>query len=297
MKNVPKIVGLGETLWDVFPDGPRLGGAPLNFSCSAAELAGDSATVFMVSAVGNDALGRSAIDALKSHGVEIANIQRNDRATGQVYVELDAAGVASYRFADDGAWDHLEWTGQLDQLAAECDAVCFGSLGQRGSVSRDTIHKFVAATPATTMRILDVNLRAPFFSDEVILESLTLANTLKLNDDELPHLAKLFGIRGTATEIMSQLAEKYQLRCVALTRGSNGAVLMCGDAISDLAGVEVAVADTVGAGDAFTAAMTLGLLAGHSVDKINQHAINVAAYVCSQSGATVSFPDHLQTGT
>ena len=291
---MPIIVGLGETLWDVFPDGPRLGGAPLNFSCSAAELAGGTAKVFMVSAVGNDTLGQPAVDALKMHGVDVSTVQRNDRATGQVFVELDHAGVASYRFAKDGAWDHLEWNSALQQLASECDAVCFGSLGQRSSVSRRTIQKFVAATPVKTMRILDVNLRAPFFSDEVILESLALANTLKLNDDELPYLAKLCNIRGTETELMHQLADRFQLRCVALTRGANGAVLMCGEAVSDLPGAEVKVADTVGAGDAFTAAMTLGLLAGKTVDAVNQHAIKVAAYVCSMSGATMSFPEHLQ---
>ena len=291
---MPIIVGLGETLWDVFPDGPRLGGAPLNFSCSAAELAGGTAKVFMVSAVGNDTLGQPAVDALKMHRVDVSTVQRNDRATGQVFVELDHAGVASYRFAKDGAWDHLEWNSALQQLASECDAVCFGSLGQRSSVSRRTIQKFVAATPVMTMRILDVNLRAPFFSDEVILESLALANTLKLNDDELPYLAKLCNIRGTETELMHQLADRFQLRCVALTRGANGAVLMCGEAVSDLPGAEVKVADTVGAGDAFTAAMTLGLLAGKTVDAVNQHAIKVAAYVCSMSGATMSFPEHLQ---
>ena len=294
MNNMPIIVGLGETLWDVFPDGPRLGGAPLNFSCSAAELSSGSAKVFMVSAVGNDTLGQPAIDALKMHGVDVSTIQRNDRATGQVFVELDQAGVASYRFADDGAWDHLAWNSTLQHLASQCDAVCFGSLGQRSSVSRRTIQKFVAATPARTMRILDVNLRAPFFNDEVILESLALANTLKLNDDELPYLAKLCNIRGTETELMHQLADKHQLRCVALTRGANGAVLMCGEAVSDLPGAEVKVADTVGAGDAFTAAITLGLLAGKTVDDINQHAIKVAAYVCSMSGATTSFPNELQ---
>ncbi len=291
---MPIIVGLGETLWDVFPDGPRLGGAPLNFSCSAAELASGSAKVFMVSAVGNDDLGQPAVDAMKMHQVDVSTIQCNDRATGQVFVELDQAGVASYRFADDGAWDHLEWNSALQQLASECDAVCFGSLGQRGSVSRSTIRKFVAATPAEAMRILDINLRAPFFSDDVILESLALANTLKLNDDELPYLARLCNIRGTQTDLMHQLADRYQLKCVALTRGANGAVLMCGEAVSDLPGVEVKVADTVGAGDAFTAAMTLGLLAGEPVDTINQHAIQVAAYVCSMSGATMSFPDQLQ---
>lgn len=296
MNSVPGIVGLGETLWDVFPDGPRLGGAPLNFSCSAAELAGETARVIMVSAVGSDELGQAAIAALKNHHVDTANIQTNDLATGQVLVELDAAGVASYRFAVNGAWDHLEWNGDLQHLASECDAVCFGSLGQRSAVSLSTIQRFVAATPITAMRILDVNLRTPFFSDEVILQSLALANIVKLNDDELPHLAQLCDFRGNEMEVMRQLASRYQLRCVALTKGAKGAVLIQDESVSDLPGATVDVADTVGAGDAFTAAMTLGLLEGKNINSINQHAINVAAFVCSRSGATMSFPEHLRFG-
>jgi len=296
VEQLPTIVGLGETLWDVFPDGARLGGAPLNFCCSAAELAGAAARVVMVSAVGNDEFGQPAIDALAVHQVDTSCVQRNDQPTGQVLVELDDAGVASYRFADDGAWDQLLWNEDLRQLAASCQAVCFGTLGQRSEHSRRTIQRFVGATADFALRILDVNLRAPFFSDDVIRESLALANVLKLNEDELPHLASLFGISGTHVEVMRQLAQQFQLRSVALTRGANGAILLSDDVESDLPGIEVKVADTVGAGDAFTAAMTLGLLAERSVDRINQHAIATAAFVCSSSGATMKFPENLLAG-
>ena len=294
MEKRTTIVGLGETLWDVFPDGARLGGAPLNFCCSAAELSGTDTRVVMVSAVGNDRPGQSAIDALADHQVDTSCIQRNDQPTGQVLVELDDAGVASYRFAEDGAWDHLLWNGDLRQLAEECHAVCFGTLGQRSTHSRRTIQRFAAATSDESLRILDVNLRAPFYSDDVIQESLALANVLKLNDDELPHLARLFNISGTPVQLMQQLAEQFQLRCVALTRGSDGAILLCNQAVSEQPGVRIEVADTVGAGDAFTAAMTLGLLADHGVDRINQHAVATAAFVCSRAGATTKFPEHLQ---
>ncbi len=297
MSNVPVVVGLGETLWDVFPDGAHLGGAPLNFSCSVAELAQSHAQVLMVSAVGNDEMGRRAVASLAEHGVDTTCVQTDDRQTGQVLVELDSAGVASYRFAEDAAWDHLSWNSALQQLASDCDAICFGTLGQRSECSRTTIQKFVSATSDETLRILDVNLRAPFFSDEVIRESLVLANVLKLNDEELPLLAALSGISGNDVEIMRQLADQFQLRCVALTRGDQGAILVCGDVVSDLPGIEVEVVDTVGAGDAFTAAMTLGLLTGQGIDQVNQRAIATAAYVCSQPGATMSFPESLLDGT
>lgn len=296
MSQIPLIVGLGETLWDLFPDGARLGGAPLNFSCSIAELARSDARVYIVSAVGDDELGHQAVASLRRHGVDTTQMQSADRPTGQVLVELDSAGVASYRFAENAAWDHLSWNGSLHQLAAECDAVCFGTLGQRSDHSRSTIQRFVSETSDQALRILDVNLRAPFFNDQVIRQSLVLANVLKLNDEELPLLATLCGVAGSEVAIMRQLADQFQLRCVALTRGAGGAVLVCDDAVSDRPGVEVKVADTVGAGDAFTAAMSLGLLAGRSMDQINDRAIATASYVCSQPGATMRFPENLRHG-
>lgn len=293
----PVVVGLGETLWDVFPDGPRLGGAPLNFSCSSAELAQSAAQVFMVSCIGDDELGRQALDSIAAHGVDVHCMQTVDRPTGQVLIELDSERAARYRFAEDSAWDHLAWNDSLRRLAADCSAVCFGTLGQRSERSRNTIETFVKETPEPTLRILDVNLRDPFFNDDVIVQSLALANILKLNDEELPLLARLCGASGSDTEIMRQLAERFQFRCVALTRGADGAILVQGDDVSDLPGIQVDVVDTVGAGDAFTAALTLGLLAGRDIEEVNRHAITVASYVCSRPGATMSFPaDLFETG-
>jgi len=284
------IVGIGEILWDVFPDGPRFGGAPSNFSCSAAELVRNAADIFMVSSVGEDELGHRAVKSLRGHGVNTTCVQIAEQQTGQVLVELDSAGVASYRFAEDTAWDNLKWNDALERRTHDCHAVCFGTLGQRSASSRNVIQKFVGATSDNTLRILDVNLRAPFFDNEVILQSLALANVLKLNDEELTRLSRLCGMAGTDVEILRQIAEQYQLQCVALTRGPDGAIVLQGDNVSDMAGVPVNVVDTVGAGDAFTAAMTLGLLAGRSVEHINESAIAAASYVCSQSGATPSFP-------
>jgi fructokinase len=287
------IVGIGEILWDVFPDGPRFGGAPSNFSCSAAELAQDAAQVYMVSAVGSDELGRRAIHSLAKHGVNTSFVLIDEWETGQVLVELDSQGVASYRFAENTAWDHLVWSDALQQLAADCDVVCFGTLAQRSKSSRIAIQDFVKATSDDTLRILDVNLRDPFFDDEVIRESLILANVLKLNDEELPLLARLSGAAGSDIEIIRQLADRFQLSHVALTRGAAGAVIVSQDAVSELPGVEVKVADTVGAGDAFTAAMSLGLLSGQDVDEVNGTAIATASHVCSIPGATMRFPESL----
>lgn len=288
-----RIVGLGEILWDVFPDGPRFGGAPANAACSTAELAGEAARVAMVSGVGLDSLGSEALTALQSHRVDVGAVQRNRWSTGRVDVEVDAAGLASYRFAEDSAWDHLTWNDELAELAAQVSAVCFGTLGQRRPASRAVLRQFVAAVPAAALRVLDVNLRPPYDDDQVILESLELCNVLKLNDDELPRVARLCGCQGDAAEVVRKLADRFQLKAVALTRSSQGAMLLVDGQFSDREGQAVAVADTVGAGDAYTAAMMLGLLAGHDADGINAWAIQVASHACSVAGGTMQFPASL----
>ncbi len=288
-----QIVGLGEILWDVFPDGPRFGGAPANAACSAAELAGENARVVMVSGVGEDPLGEEALAALYAHGVDVRGVQRNRWSTGRVDVTLDAAGMASYHFAEDSAWDHLAWSEESAQLAAETSAVCFGTLGQRHEEARRFIRAFVKAVPDSALRVLDVNLRPPYDDDRVILESLELCNVLKLNDEELPRVATLCRCHGGPVDVMHELAERYHLKAIALTRSAAGAVLLCRGRLSDRGGRPVTVADTVGAGDAYTAAMMLGLLAGHDVDAINAWAIDVASHACGVAGGTMPFPHEL----
>lgn len=285
-----RIVGIGEILWDLFPDGAKFGGAPANFACSVAGLGQEQVDVLVASGVGNDDLGRRALEFLQERSADTSCVATRNEPTGQVVVELDNQGRASYRFAEDTAWDNLEWTNDLEQLAATTDAVCFGTLGQRSEPSRTTIQQFVAATPSTAIRVVDVNLRPPYVTDAVILESLEIANVLKLNDDELPIVAGLCGISGTDSEVMQQLSHRFDLKLAALTRGSHGAKLVRGDEISDSSGVETDVIDTVGAGDAFTAAMVLGLLNDRPLDEVNQTAGHVAAFVCSQSGATPALP-------
>ena len=292
-----RIVGLGEILWDVFPDGARFGGAPANFACTAAGLAAGSARVAMAGAVGRDDLGRRALAEFTSRGVDVAAVAILPEPTGRVDVTVDAQGHASYVFASDCAWDNVPWSDSLAALAAETSAVCFGTLGSRGATSLATIRRFVAAVPSPALRILDINLRPPFWSPDVVRDSLPLANIVKCNDDELPVVAEILGLSGSPEAILRQLVSSHALRLAALTRGANGSLLVSADgSSSDLPGTPVEVVDTVGAGDAFTAAVTLGLICGWPLAKLHAHAERVAAFVCTQRGGTPPIPADLRIG-
>jgi fructokinase len=295
MPNRPTIVALGEILWDVFPDGPKFGGAPANFACTAAELAHGTAGIYIVGAVGPDALGREAICLLSSHGVNTSHVQLADYPTGQVNVTLDAAGKPTFEIAENTAWDHVDWLTDARRLAPQADVVCFGTLAQRSPVSRDTIRKFVSATRPDCLRILDINLRPPFWTDDVVRESLKLANVLKLNDAELPMLAKMFNLTGSDDEVLRELIKTNDLRLIALTRGADGATLISATGErSDQPVSPTKIVDTVGAGDGYTAALALALLRGESLESINTWGNRVAAFVCSQPGGTPHFPDSLR---
>jgi fructokinase len=295
-----QIVGLGEILWDVFPDGARFGGAPANFACSAAGLAAGSARVSRVSmagAVGGDDLGRRALAEFAARGVDVSAVAVLSEPTGRVDVTVDAAGHASYVFAPDCAWDNIPWSDSLERLAAATTAVCFGTLGCRGAQSQATISRFVAAVPSPALRILDINLRPPFWSPEIVRDSLPLVNIVKCNDEELPVVAEILGLTGSPEAILRQLVDRHDLRLAALTRGAKGSLLVTADgSASDLPGTPVDVVDTVGAGDAFTAAVTLGLLAGWPLSKLHAHAERVAAYVCTRRGGTPPIPADLRIG-
>jgi len=281
------VVGLGELLWDMFPSGPLLGGAPANFASHTAQLGANAA---LVSCVGQDELGEQAIRLLAQRDVAGQGIGRSHCRTGTVEVSLDALGVPTYNVLTDVAWDHLTWSEAIADLAASAGAVCFGTLGQRSPTSRQTIERFLQSTPPETLRIFDINLRAPFYANDVILKSLELANVLKLNDEELPVVASVCGITGSQTEQMQQLASRYELKAVALTCGSDGATLLRGEEICQRPAVKIEVEDTVGAGDAFTATLAMGLIAGHDLSTISSTATRVAAYVCSQAGAVPLLP-------
>ena len=287
-----KLVGIGEVLWDLLPGGRQLGGAPANFTYHARALGADAR---LISRIGHDDLGREALDRLTKLGVPTDCIEV-DRAlpTGTVGVEVAADGQPQFTIHEHVAWDALsgEPAGRL--AVATADAVCFGTLAQRSEPSRSSIISLVAAVPPAALRIFDVNLRQNYFSSRLINESIAFADVLKLNETELPQLAVMFDLTGDERSQIRQLAERNLLRVVAYTRGGRGSLLFAEGRWSEHPGFPTKVADTIGAGDSFTAAMTLGLLAGWPLEEIHLRASEVAAYVCSQPGATPVLPERLR---
>lgn len=276
-----KVVGLGEILWDVFPDGAVLGGAPGNFACHVSAL---GQVGIVASIIGKDDWGRRVKDEFRNLKAETL-LQEVDYPTGTVMVELDGDGKASYNFTDNSAWDHLSFTEELKVLAEECDAVCFGSLAQRNRISRETIYKFLDSTKKSCIKVFDINIRQKFYSKEIIESSLERATVLKLNDEELPLLMKLLSLSTVTEEAIKTLTEKYDLNLIVLTMGSKGSLLYrVGGAQSFIVPPKIEVVDTVGAGDSFTAAVVHGLLNVDNLDTINRDANRLAAYVCSRKG-------------
>ena len=284
------VAGLGEMLWDVFPTGPVFGGAPANVACHGAALGAESA---MVSCVGGDELGERALAALAERQVDTSAVARLAQyPTGTVQVHVSEGGQPSYEITREVAWDYIPWSDEVERVAARVDAVCFGSLAQRSETSRATIRRFLEATRPDCLRVFDVNLRQDFYDDEILRESLRLSNVVKLNDEEAPVVdAACFG--ESVADPIGRLLEEFDLQLVALTLGAKGAVLATGSERHEEPAQETEIADTVGAGDSFTAAMILGMLAGRPLEAIASHASAVAAYVCSQPGATPVLPEAL----
>ncbi len=287
-------MAIGEILWDLLPTGPQFGGAPANFAWGAASLGQQATQVKLVSAVGMDRLGEQALDSLGDRSIDRSFVQRNQAATGTVDVHLDDRGQASYQFAEDSAWDHLAWNPELEQLVQTASAICFGTLAQRHPDSRATIARVLETAPPAAMKVCDLNLRAPHISKDVVLFSLQQAQLLKLNDEELEFLAELCDLAGAERELLQALAARYDLHGIALTRGSQGALLVEGQQIVECPAKSVPVVDTIGAGDSFTAAYLVGRLAGWPLTKIGDWASNVAAFVCTQAGATPELPARLR---
>jgi fructokinase len=278
-----EVVAAGEILWDVFPDGARFGGAPANFACHYAALAG-RATLF--SAVGDDALGRRALEELTRRGVLTDHVrQSSDRATGVVAVTFDDRGQPRYAFGADEAWDHLAWSDSLDSLAREADAICFGTLGQRGAASRESIRQLLAAARHDCLRVLDLNLRPPFYSPALIAESLERCSVLKMNGAELIVVSEQLGLYGDERDQVAALAERFYLRAVAITRGEAGSLLWRDGERDEMTSLGVRVVDTVGAGDAFAAALVDGLLRELPLAQLHQRAARAAAQTCAHAGA------------
>jgi fructokinase len=293
------VVGLGEVLWDVYDDKRFFGGAPANFACHAQSLGAGST---IVSAVGCDELGREAIAWMQSRALSIDYVTEDPvHPTGSVRVRLDAAGRPEYRFAADVAWDHLHCSERWLRLAEKTDAVCFGTLAQRCSASQRAIGQFLDAVPKHCLRVFDVNLRQNFYSDDVIRTSLARCDVLKLNEDEWTVVARA-GLEGWLEPVasdsdeaamqsaMEQLVETYGLRCVALTLGARGSMVWAEGVWDRQVPQAIEVVDTVGAGDAFSAALILGWLNGMPLARMHARASRVAAYVCTQRGAVPALP-------
>ncbi|MBN2618111.1 MAG: carbohydrate kinase [Spirochaetales bacterium] len=278
-----KIVGLGEILWDVFPDGAKLGGAPGNFAMHVNSLGEEG---WVVSSIGKDELGIKAKEIFDSRGLKY-NVEEVDTPTGTVVVTLDSHGKATYDFTKNSAWDNITLNTNAINLAKECDCVCFGSLGQRSKKSRDSIYRFLDSTRQNCIKIFDINIREKYYSLDIIMESLKRATVLKLNDEELPLLREMLNLPKSDEEAISEIKEKFNLDLVILTMGSNGSLLFRDkDNKSFVKPPKIDVVDTVGAGDSYTAAVAVGLLRGDSLDDINNKANKVAAYVCTQKGGT-----------
>ena len=284
------VVGIGETLWDMLPDGKKMGGAPANFAYHALQFGCDA---YIASAVGNDRLGHELTSALAATGLnmEVAHV---DYPTGTVNVEIDNKGIPSYDIRENVAWDNIPFTPSLEQLARRTAAVCFGTLAQRSAVSRRTIHEFLSAMPVNSgaLKIFDINLRQNYYSKETIEESLSACNILKINDEELSVFNRLFGggcpgLKENCDRIISH----YGLEAMILTCGKYGSYVAASDGFFNFEPTpEVKVADTVGAGDSFTGSFCSALLAGKSYGEAHKIAVEVSAYVCTCNGAMPRLP-------
>ena len=279
------MIGLGEVLWDILPTGRMLGGAPANFAYMANVL-GDQGIV--ASRVGNDDMGGEACRAMKMLGLDISYVQLDDKhETGAARVTIDDLGQPNFTIKQSVSWDFLQWTAAWEELAAQADVVCFGSLAQRSATSAVTIECFLRNTPQKALRICDVNLRQSFYNKEVLGKSFQHADIVKLNDQELFQVSTLLGLGSESEETLAKrMLHECGLRLVCITRGARGSLLVSGDQTIEHAGYRVKVADAVGAGDAFTACLAHHYLRGRPLEEISEAANRFASWVATQTGAT-----------
>ncbi|MDY5878846.1 MAG: carbohydrate kinase [Sodaliphilus sp.] len=283
------VVGMGEALWDVLPEGKKIGGAPANFAYHVSQFGLPSC---VVSAIGDDALGKEIIENFTSKGLDqlIAEVPY---PTGTVQVEIDQTGIPLYDIKENVAWDNIPYTEHLDALAKRTKAVCFGSLAQRNVVSRETINHFLDTMPKDddSLIVFDVNLRQGFYNKEILCKSMQNCNILKINDEELITVSRMFGYPGINLQDKCWiLLGKYNLKMLILTCGINGSYVFTPGNVSFQPTPKVEVADTVGAGDSFTAAFIASILKGKSVTEAHTIAVKTSAFVCTQKGAMPILP-------
>lgn len=286
------VVGMGEALWDVLPEGKKIGGAPANFAYHVSQF---GLPGYVVSAVGDDALGKEIVENFTSKGLNqlIAEVPY---PTGTVQVEIDQAGIPQYDIKENVAWDNIPYNDSLEALAKRTKAVCFGSLAQRNVVSRETINRFLDAMPQTddSLVVFDVNLRQGFYNKEILCNSMSRCNILKINDEELVTVSRMFGYPGIDLQDKCWiLLGKYNLKMLILTCGINGSYVFTPGNVSFQPTPKVEVADTVGAGDSFTAAFIASILKGRSVQEAHSRAVQTSAYVCTRKGAMPILPAEL----
>lgn len=283
------VVGMGEALWDVLPEGKKIGGALANFAYHVSQFGLPSC---VVSAVGDDDLGREIIENFTAKGLKqlIADVPY---PTGTVQVEIDQSGVPQYEIKENVAWDNIPYTERLESLAERTTAVCFGSLAQRNVVSRNTINRFldVVSRNEENLIVFDVNLRQGFYNKEILCNSMKRCNILKINDEELVTVSRMFGYPGIDLQDKCWiLLGKYNLKMLILTCGINGSYVFTPGNVSFQPTPKVEVADTVGAGDSFTAAFISSVLKGKSVSEAHSLAVRTSAFVCTEKGAMPTLP-------
>lgn len=291
MNNI--VVGIGEVLWDMLPEGKKLGGAPANFAYHVSQFDLDSC---VVSAIGHDELGGEILESFRQKQLYTV-IERVSYPTGTVQVELDDQGIPFYDIKEDVAWDYIPYTKSLDELAVHTRAVCLGSLAQRNIISRQTIHRFLDAMSdgPDILKIFDINLRQNFYTREILCDSLHRCNVLKINDEELLAVSRMLELSDMELQDKCRsLQAEYNLKMLILTCGINGSYVFTQEQVSFIDTPKVEVADTVGAGDSFTAAFTAAILKGMCVPEAHRLAVDVSAYVCSQKGAMPKLPEKLK---
>lgn len=297
------IAAIGELLWDLLPDGPQLGGAPANFAAVLAQMSSNIAgnyadKVFLVTRVGDDPLGTQARAQLIAHHVrpDYISVDRS-HPTGTVEVLLDADHGPRYRIRKNVAWDYVPETPPLLALAPTLDAICFGTLAQRSPVTRATLRSLVAATRAECLRVFDVNLRKPDWTAETVVWGCAHATILKMNQEEVAHVARVIGAADNQTplQVAHFLLDRFPIQLIAITRGRHGSLLVTREAVHDHPGIQAHMADSIGAGDCFTAALTVSSLRHRPLPVLAEAANRWGAWAASQRGGMPFLDEQTRT--